>query len=61
MRDQAPPHATVLAGTKVAENEAKYDERALKPATGLAGAAAIAPAGDQKHPGGGVSHGDKVV
>lgn len=64
VHDRAPPGAQVLAGTKPRENEAAYDERAVKPTTGIAaggsdgGAAgggqgvtgiAGAPAGDDEH------------
>jgi hypothetical protein len=36
VHDAAPPGAKVLHGQKQRENEAKFDERAMQPATGLA-------------------------
>lgn len=35
MRDQAPKGATVLFGQKEKQNEAMYDDSALKPTTGI--------------------------
>jgi hypothetical protein len=40
VHDAAPPGAKVLHGQKERENEAKFDERAMQPAEGLAAAAA---------------------
>jgi hypothetical protein len=41
VHDAAPPGAKVLHGQKERENEAKYDERAIEPAKGLAAGACI--------------------
>jgi hypothetical protein len=59
VHDQAPPGAKILAGTKPRENEAAFDDRAVKASTGTAAAAgdgqqgvrggAGAPAGDDEH------------